>query len=77
VISKIGTNLVFKASGRANQTNFLIASPDITLPPPQWAAIATDISDLSGALSPTPPSTVCQNNSIASACLDDDGRTRG
>ena len=47
-IATVGTNLIFRASGWANQTNYLIASTDLTLPQSQWAVIATNFSDLSG-----------------------------
>jgi pectate lyase len=47
-IARLGTNLIFTASGWANQTNYLIASTDLTLPPSQWTTIATNFSDLSG-----------------------------
>jgi hypothetical protein len=47
-VAPAGANLVFTASGWANQTNYLIASSDLTLAPPQWTCIATNESDLSG-----------------------------
>jgi len=47
-IAMLGTNLMFTASGWANQTNYLIASTDLTLPQSQWTIIATNFSDLSG-----------------------------
>jgi len=47
-ISRLGTNLSFTTSGWANQTNYLIASSDLSLPPSQWITIATNFSDLSG-----------------------------
>ena len=47
-IATVGTNLIFRASGWANQTNYLVASTDLTLPQSQWTVIATNFSDLSG-----------------------------
>jgi len=47
-VAQSGTNLLFTASGWANQTNYLIASADFTLPPSQWTILATNLSDLSG-----------------------------
>jgi pectate lyase len=47
-IAKVGTNLIFTASGWANQTNYLVASTDLKLPQSQWTVIATNFSDLSG-----------------------------
>jgi pectate lyase len=44
----VRTNLVFTASGWANQTNYLIASTNLTLPAAQWTRIGTNVSDLSG-----------------------------
>jgi pectate lyase len=47
-IAKAGTNLILTASGWANRTNYLIASTNLALPPPQWTIIATNFSDLAG-----------------------------
>jgi len=47
-IARLGTNLIFTASGWANQTNYLVASTDLALPPSQWTTIATNFSDLAG-----------------------------
>jgi pectate lyase len=43
-----GTNLVFRASGWANTTNYFIASTNLTLPVAQWACLATNVSDTNG-----------------------------
>ena len=47
-VAPAGTNLVFSTSGWANQTNLLIASTNLALPPSQWACVGTNRSDLSG-----------------------------
>jgi len=47
-VAWLGTNLVFTASGWANQTNYLIASTNLALPQSQWTTIATNFSDLAG-----------------------------
>jgi hypothetical protein len=43
-----GTNLVFRASGWANTTNYFIASTNLTLPVAQWTCLATNVSDTNG-----------------------------
>lgn len=47
-IATAGTNLIFTASGWANQTNYLVASTNLAVPQSQWTVIATNFSDLSG-----------------------------
>ncbi len=46
---------LISASGWANQTNYLLASTDLTLALPQWTWIATNKSDLTGRCAFTNP----------------------
>jgi len=54
-IARLGTNLIFTASGWANQTNLLIAATNLTLAASQWTLLATNFSDLSGNCAFTNP----------------------
>ncbi len=47
-IARVGTNLIFTASGWANRTNYLLASTNLLLAVSQWLFIGTNLSDLSG-----------------------------
>ena len=47
-ITKLGTNLIFTASGWANRTNWLLTSINATLAPAQWTRVATNFSDPAG-----------------------------
>ncbi|HEU6448591.1 MAG TPA: pectate lyase [Verrucomicrobiae bacterium] len=47
-IAESGSDLIFEASGWANQTNLLVTSTNLALPITQWTAIATNFSNLSG-----------------------------
>ncbi|HEV2692019.1 MAG TPA: DUF1565 domain-containing protein [Verrucomicrobiae bacterium] len=43
-----GTNLLLTTSGWANQTNYLLATANLSLPAEQWTIIGTNKSDLTG-----------------------------
>ena len=62
-IAKLGTNLIFTASGWANQTNYLMASTNLALAAAQWTVIGTNKSDLAGNClftNPIPSGIACR-----------------